>query len=203
MYRQIIVDILIRSKTKSYFSALVNFTRPIAAGRPLTLVTDQGASSDLCIEFFDIISINRYYGWYDQCGRLDQVRDILSKELGYWRSTYPTKPILMSEYGADTIPGLHSDPSMMFTEEYQRDFYSAYHAAFDSVSSLVHPDTGYFIGEFPFTMFDYSTEQSIKRVGGLNRKGLFTRQRQPKAAAFLIKNRYEQLESIQTEHHLH
>jgi beta-glucuronidase len=107
----------------------------------------------------------------------------------------------MSEYGADTIPGLHSDPPLMFTEEYQKEFYSAYHLAFDGVSSLIHPDTGYFIGEFPFTMFDYSTEQSIKRVGGSNRKGLFTQQRQPKAAAFTIKNRYEQLELVQTVYH--
>jgi len=187
-------------QTKPYFSALVNFTKPIAAGRPLTLVTDVGAGSDLCIEMFDIISINRYYGWYDQCGRLDQVPELISKDFASWRSHYPTKPILISEYGADTIPGLHNDPSFMFTEEYQRDFYAAYHDVFDSISSLVHPDTGYFIGEFPFTMYDYSTEQSIKRVGGMNRKGLFTRQRQPKAAAFLIKDRYEKLESIQTKY---
>jgi len=47
-------------------------------------------------------------------------------------------------------------------------------------------------------MFDFATDQDISRVGGLNRKGLFTRQCQPKAAAFVIKNRYEQLELIPT-----
>jgi beta-glucuronidase len=126
---------------------------------------------------------------------------MISKDLSNWRLAYPTKPIIMGEYGADTVSGLHNDPSFMFTEEYQKDYYSAYQIAFDNVSSLIHPDTGYFIGEFPWTMFDYSTEQSTIRVGGLNRKGLFTRQRQPKAAAFLIKNRYEQLELVQVVNH--
>jgi beta-glucuronidase len=84
----------------------------------------------------------------------------------------------------------------MFTEDYQRDFYTAYHPSFDNVSSLVHPDTGFFVGELPWNMFDFATDQSTIRIGGLNRKGLFTRQRQPKAAAFTIKSRYQQLESI-------
>jgi beta-glucuronidase len=184
-------------KSKPYFSALVNFTRSIAAGRPITFVTYLDSHSDQCIEFFDVISTDRYYGWYDDYGRLDQISARISQDLLNWRLAYPTKPVMVSEYGADTISGLHNDPSFMFTEEYQKDFYSVYHAAFDNVSSLIHPDTGYFIGEFPWTMFDYATEQSTIRVGGLNCKGLFTRERQPKAAAFLIKSRYEQLELVQ------
>jgi beta-glucuronidase len=47
-------------------------------------------------------------------------------------------------------------------------------------------------------MFDFATKQSVKRISGFNNKDLFTRQRQPKAAAFIIKNRYEQLELIPT-----
>jgi beta-glucuronidase len=183
---------------KEYFSSLANFTRPIAAGRPITYVVDASYSGDQGIQFFDMICVNRYFGWYSQYGRLDQVASLVSEELANWRAKYPTKPILMSEYGADTVPGLHNDPPFMFTEDYQRDFYLAYHASFDNVSSIIHPDTGFFVGELPWNMFDFATEQSIIRVGGLNRKGLFTRQRQPKAAAFVIKSRYEQLESVPT-----
>ena len=183
-------------EAKPYFSALANFTRPIAAGRPITFVMSAGSDSDQCIQFFDMICVNRYFGWYSQYGRLDQVPALISQEIASWRQRFPTKPILISEYGADTVPGLHNDPSFMFTEDYQRDFYLAYHASFDNVSSLIHPDTGFFVGELPWNMFDFATDQSITRVGGLNRKGLFTRQRQPKAAAFVIKKRYEYLESI-------
>jgi len=181
-----------------YFSSLANFTRPIAAGRPITYVISAGYNSDQGIQFFDMICVNRYFGWYSQFGRIDQIPSLVTEELANWRQRFPTKPILMSEYGADTVPGLHNDPPFMFTEDYQRDFYLAYHASFDNVSSIVHPDRGFFVGELPWNMFDFATDQSTIRIGGLNRKGLFTRQRQPKAAAFVIKNRYEYLESIPT-----
>jgi beta-glucuronidase len=186
------------NEAKSYFNAIANFTRPIAVGRPITFVTYFRPDTDQCVEFFDVICINRYFGWYSDFGRLDQIASEIQKDLDGWRSLYPTKPIIFSEYGADTIPGLHSDPSLMFTEEYQKDYYTSYHGIFDNVSSILHPNTGYLVGELPWNMFDFATRQSVKRVGGFNSKGLFTRQRQPKAAAFVIKNRYEQLELIST-----
>ena len=179
-----------------YFSSLANFTRPIAAGRPITYVISAGYNSDQGIQFFDMICVNRYFGWYSQSGRLDQIPQLITDEMANWRQRFPNKPLLISEYGADTVPGLHNDPPFMFTEDYQRDFYSAYHPSFDNVSSIIHPDRGFLVGELPWNMFDFATEQSVTRVGGLNRKGLFTRQRQPKAAAFVIKNRYEYLESL-------
>jgi beta-glucuronidase len=189
------------AQSKPYFSALVDYTRPIAAGRPITFVTNERSDNDQCVQFFDVICVNRYVAWYSDFGRLDQIVDSISQDLSNWRLTYPTKPVILSEYGADTIPGLHNDPPFMFTEEYQKEFYAAYHIAFDNVSSLIHPDTGYLIGELPWTMFDFATDQNIIRVGGINHKGLFTRQRQPKAAAFLIKSRYEKQESIPTVFH--
>ena len=184
------------SEAEAYFSALANFTRPLAAGRPITFVSDSNSGSDKCVKFFDLICANRYFGWYSDSGDLDGIPSAIRGDLGSWRKDYPTKPIIVSEYGADTVPGLHSDPPNMFTEEYQKDFYIAYHGVFDSVSSILHPDTGYLIGELPWNMFDFATDQSIIRVGSFNFKGLFTRQRQPKAAAFIIKDRYEQLELI-------
>jgi beta-glucuronidase len=186
------------NESKSYFRAIANFTRPIAVGRPITFVTYIRPNTDKCVEYFDVICINRYFGWYSDFGRLDQIAGEIQEDLDEWRSLYPTKPIIFSEYGADTISGLHSDPSLMFTGEYQKDYYTAYHGIFDSVSSIRHPNTGYLVGELPWNMFDFATRQSVKRVGGFNTKGLFTRQRQPKAAAFVIKNRYEQLELIPT-----
>ena len=176
----------------------MNFTRPIAAGRPITFVTYKRPNADKCVEFFDVICINRYFGWASDFGRWDQVADELKKDLDDWRSLYPTKPIIFSEYGAETIPGLHSDPPLTFTEEYQKDYYTSYHAVFDNYSAILHPNTGYLVGELTWNMFDFNEKQSIKCVGGFNNKGLFTRQRQPKAAAFVIKNRYEQLEFIPT-----
>ena len=186
------------SEAEVYFSAIANFTRPIAAGRPITFVSDSYAEGDKCVQFFDVICANRYYAWYTYSGRLEQIPWSIRDDIESWRRQHPTKPIIISEYGADTIPGLHSNPPVMFTEEYQKDFYTAYHGVFDNFSSILHPNTGYLIGELPWNMYDVTTDQNTIRVGGFNMKGLFTRQRQPKAAAFIIKNRYEQIELIPT-----
>ena len=188
-------------ESKDYFHELVNFTRPIAVSRPITFVSDKGAGSDQWVEFIDVICVNRYFGWYSDSGDLDSIPGALEGDLHSWRKAYPTKPIIISEYGADTVAGLHSNPPRMFTEEYQSDFLTAYHGVFNTLSSIQYPSTGYMVGELVWNMYDFATDRDIRRVGGLNRKGLFTRQRQPKAAAFVMKNRYEQLESIPTPSH--
>jgi beta-glucuronidase len=187
-------------EAKNYFETLANFTRSLATRRPITYVADTSYNEDQGIQFFDVICINRYFGWYSQSGRLDQISSLISQDLANWRHRFPTKPILVSEYGADTVAGLHSDPPLMFTEEYQTEFLAAYHVVFDNVSSIARPDTGYLIGELVWNAFDFATDPSITRVAGLNRKGIFTRQRQPKAAAFVMRNRYTKIETVLTEH---
>jgi beta-glucuronidase len=186
-------------EAEQYFSTLVNFTRPMAAGRPLTLVLSSSYKTERCIQYFDVVCANRYFGWYNQSGRLDQIHDALYREIADWRHRFPTKPFMISEYGAETVTGIHSDPPLMFTKEYQNDFLAAYHVVFDNVSSIIHPDTGYFIGELIWSAFDFASHSNIERVGSQNRKGIFTQQRQPKAAAFVLKSCYEQLESIPTD----
>lgn len=47
-------------------------------------------------------------------------------------------------------------------------------------------------GELVWNFADFRTTEGILRVNG-NKKGIFTRQRQPKAAAFNFKNRWENL----------
>lgn len=54
----------------------------------------------------DIISFNRYNGWYSNTGRLDMITDHLVEEAVAWHKKY-NRPVLMSEYGADTVEGLH------------------------------------------------------------------------------------------------
>ncbi len=52
-----------------------------------------------------------------------------------------------------------------------------YHRVFDRVSAVV--------GEQVWNFADFATSQGILRVGG-NKKGIFTRDRKPKSAAFLL-----------------
>ena len=88
---------------------------------------------------------------------------------------------MMTEYGTDTLAGLHQDPPVMWSEEFQCEYLKRYHQVFDRLD--------FFMGEHVWNFADFATGQGITRVDG-NRKGVFTRQRRPKAAAFLLKERW-------------
>lgn len=57
-------------------------------------------------EFLDIICFNAYEGWYTHAGQLDTIELGIVKVAEGWRKKYK-KPVLISEYGADTEEGLH------------------------------------------------------------------------------------------------
>lgn len=54
----------------------------------------------------DIISFNKYEGWYNYPGQLDVVEKLIVERAEAWKKKY-NKPVLMTEYGADTAEGLH------------------------------------------------------------------------------------------------
>lgn len=61
----------------------------------------------------------------------------------------------MSEYGAETLEGLHLLPAYVFSEEFQIKLMSKHFEAFDKLRNL-----GFFIGEFVYNYADFSTAQS-------------------------------------------
>ena len=58
-------------------------------------------------QYVDVLCINRYYGWYHDTGHLETIPFQLTYELEQWYKTFK-KPLIVTEYGADTIPGLHT-----------------------------------------------------------------------------------------------
>ena len=56
-----------------------------------------------------------------------------------------------------------------------------------------------FLGEMPWVFSDFMTKQEIRRVVG-NRKGIFTRDRQPKLAAHLLRQRYLGMQQTRGNH---
>lgn len=102
-------------------------------------------------------------------------------------------------------------PAFIWSEEFQRTLLSRHFKAFDVLRRK-----GFFIGEFVWNFADFKTSQctlsnnfnrrnlfilrnynsitfsfilAINRVDG-NKKGLFTRQRQPKESAHFLRKRY-------------
>lgn len=167
-----------------YRSRVAQFTRSLDASRPLTAASFVSPFDDLAAQHLDIVGFNRYNGWYTNAGRLDQITGRVVREAQEWHDRYQ-KPVMMLEYGADTMEGVHLLPSFVWTEDYQRELLARHFRAFDELRSR-----GFFVGEFIWNLADFKTGQSITRVGG-NKKGVFTRQRQPKAAAHLVRQRYQ------------
>ena len=151
--------------------------------RPVTVVGCQNRyDRDRVIRSMDVVMINRYYGWYNLSGDLDAAKYAFRRELDWWEKQ--NKPVILSEYGADTVAGLHGAVAEMFTEEYQVAFYEAMSECLD--------ERDFVIGEMPWNFADFATCQGPMRAGG-NRKGLFTRDRRPKMAAHWFRERWKHL----------
>lgn len=103
-----------------YFSRMHEEAHRLDGTRPVTLVGIQGGVRDWH-GIFDVVCMNGYYGWYTQPGQLDQGKEALERELDELHEAFG-KPIIVTEFGADTIAGMHARPPEMWSEEYQVEF---------------------------------------------------------------------------------
>lgn len=62
-------------------------------------------------QYMDVISINRYFGWYLNAGHLETIQPSFSYDLDQWYATHK-KPMLITEYGAGAIAGIHEVSSV-------------------------------------------------------------------------------------------
>ena len=169
--------------SRPYFEPLAALARELDSSRPVTFVNVGSAESDIdqISDLFDVTCINRYFGWYSQTGDLAAAELALEESLRGWEERYP-RPLIMTEYGADTIAGLHSAlDGIAFSEEFQTQMLDMYHRVFDRTPSMA--------GEHVWNFADFQTKIGITRVDG-NKKGIFTRDRRPKSAAQLLKRRW-------------
>jgi beta-glucuronidase len=168
--------------SRPYFAALAATTRELDGTRPVGFANVALSTPDLdqVTDLFDIILLNRYFGWYVDTGDLRVAERNLEDELRQWASRHD-KPIIITEFGADAVAGLHSLPAQMWSEEFQRDLVSTYLDVFARVDEVV--------GEHVWNFADFATMQGTNRVVG-NRKGAFTREREPKAVAYLLRERW-------------
>ena len=166
---------------ENYFRPLFELTRELDPTRPVGFVNVMLAPYGKCrvSQFGDVLMLNRYYGWYVNTGELKAAEMAWEDELQGWASE--GKPIIITEYGADTYPGLHSVTPQPWSEEYQVDYLDMNHRVFDRIDAVV--------GEQMWNFADFATTSGILRVGG-NKKGAFTRDRQPKAAAHALRRRW-------------
>ncbi len=168
---------------EEYFRPLFELTRELDPTRPVGHVNVFLAphGEDRLAPYSDVVMLNRYFGWYAFTGDLDTAETVWQAELDEWAAD--GKPIIVTEYGADTLAGLHSVTPQPWSEEYQVEFLEMNHRVFDRVEAVV--------GEHVWNFADFATTSGITRVDG-NKKGVFTRDRRPKAAAFTLRRRWRE-----------
>jgi beta-glucuronidase len=165
-----------------FFKPAFDLARELDPTRPLTYINVMTEPFEKCLvaPLADVICLNRYWGWYEDHSDLASAKIHFEEELKGWTQKYSV-PFIITEYGADTMPGAHSIHNLPWSEEYQSAFLDNAHSVFDKFPSVV--------GEHVWNFADFQTKPGIFRVLG-NKKGAFTRDRQPKAGAHTLRARW-------------
>lgn len=156
--------------------------------RPMTGAFEKNSKPELCkcYPLCDFICLNRYYGWYISGGpEIEEAEQLFRAEMDKWAAKNLNIPFIFTEFGTDTLASEHKLPSIMWSQEFQNEYLEMNFKVFDSYDFVQ--------GELVWNFADFQTTEGIMRVNG-NKKGIFTRTRQPKSSAFVLKNRWKKFE---------
>lgn len=160
-----------------FFCELHKCVRECDDTRPITYVAYNEPEDNRALRYCDIVCINKYFGWYVTPGEQKLALEQFSECLDKYYEAFQ-KPIIVAEFGADAVAGMHFEPARMFSEEYQSEM-------LEQQCKLIESKE-YTIGTHVWTFADFMVGQSYTRVL-LNRKGVFTRDRQPKLSAHTLR----------------
>jgi beta-glucuronidase len=123
---------------------------------------------DRLSDHLDVIGLNEYFGWYEpNFSGLDRLL----------ANSSPGKPVIISETGADAAPGHRGAGRVLFTEDWQAEFYRQ---QFERITAAP-----YVAGLAAWLLYDFRTER--RQTGfqrGWNRKGLIGSDKQTRKLAF-------------------
>ena len=166
-----------KAKGRAFFEQLFAYARTLDATRPISLVA-MAASDPSWWALGDVNLLNRYWGWYEMPGQAEAAAVELAKDLDAVHADQ-NKPVIITEFGADALAGCHAEPPEMWTEEYQ--------ALIVETMLGVVQQRPWIVGLHVWCLNDFKAAQAVRRAGGLNMKGLFTRDRRPKLAAHRLR----------------
>lgn len=173
-----------KKHSQGYFTEITDYARTLDASRPITCVACYlpDGDEDLEMEAFDFLAYNLYVGWYGACGQYEKIGPRVKEVLDDFTGRYD-KPMLYSEFGADTFPGEHSLYELQWSEEFEQRYMGEFITAADG-----HPRC---LGTHVWNFADFRVGQHFTRPL-LNWKGVFTREREPKAAAHTLRRLWQE-----------
>lgn len=162
---------------ENFFAEMAKTARALDGTRPITYVAHLEPENNLGYENYDVVCINKYYGWYIAPGQMYETLGDFEACIERFYNKFK-KPMIISEFGTDAIEGMHCDPPQMFSEEYQSETVRCQYEMMRKKD--------YVIGAHVWCFADFKAAQTTSRII-LNRKGVFTRDRQPKMVAHTLK----------------
>ena len=193
----------------AFFSELARTVRALDRSRLLSYASLYGEMGEVG-DLLDVVGVNEYWGWYDRVsarpgrdrqlerqaarradgtlaleiapldlGRLE--RELVAKAARY------DKPLLLTEFGADAIPGYRADDLALWSEDYQ--------AHCLEVTYEVLRQASHVCGAFPFLYQDYPDPSKYVNAywDGLNYKGVVTYDRARKAGWQALREIYARI----------
>ncbi len=166
-----------------FLTNLANEARRLDPTRPITSALigpgvngSEIVQDDPLANALDVVGQNEYVGWY--VGRPEDADTI------HW--TLPQKPIIFSEFGAESKAGNHGGPNDRWTEEQQMNVYEHQFIMIGKIPQVR--------GLAPWVLADFrSPGRNIPKLqDGYNRKGLISEDGKKKQAFFLFQKTYKE-----------
>jgi beta-glucuronidase len=176
-------------EAESFFQELANKARELDDTRLLSyasLYCNVGSLANMV----DVLGINEYWGWYDRIDNHDEKSptkpidlNMLNQKLNELKHIH-NKSLLLTEFGADSIPNYISGSCNLWSEDYHADLIEE---TFKIIRN--HPEI---CGAFPFCFSDYRdpSKYTNKYWDEMNYKGIVTYNRLPKKAFYRLKGIY-------------
>lgn len=137
--------------------------------------SEKNMIADRLIDFLDVIGINEYCGWYTpDFGKLPELLE----------NSSPQKPVIITEFGADALPGHHGTVTDKGTEECQAYVYERQIQTLRQIS--------YIKGMTPWILYDFRCPRRTSYIQKYyNRKGLCSADKKYRKPAFeVLRNFY-------------
>lgn len=163
---------------------VLKLLKKLDPSRPVTFASNK-AENDVCLDLVDIVSWNRYDGWYG--GEPENVMPNLEKILKWLHSPASKggsgKPVIMSEFGAGGVYGDRQTCRAKWSEEYQADVLDECLRVY-----LNHPGI---VGSAIWQFCDVRITKKWwnGRPGTRNNKGTVDQYRRPKLCYEVVKRR--------------
>lgn len=138
--------------------------------------SEKNVIADRLIGSLDVIGINEYCGWYTP--DFEKLPQLLE-------NSHPDKPVVITEFGADALPGHHGTATDKGTEECQAEVYKR------QIETLRRID--YVKGMTPWILYDFRCPRRTHILQKYyNRKGLCSADKMYKKPAFYILQKFYQ-----------